>query len=32
VEDMDAYRDKEMGDVIIGKAFCREITINAKRF
>jgi hypothetical protein len=32
VENMDAYRDKEMGDVIVGKPFCREITINAKRF
>ena len=32
VEDMNAYCDSNMGDVIVGKPFCREITINAKRF
>nr|GEX18587.1 hypothetical protein [Tanacetum cinerariifolium] len=32
LEDMDAYRDEEMGDVIFGKPFLREIGINAKRF
>ena len=32
VENMDAYRDKEMGDVIVGKPFCKEIFIEAKRF
>ena len=32
VEGMDAYRDKDMGHVIVGKPFCWEITINAKRF
>lgn len=29
---MDAYRDKEMGDVIVGKPFCREINVDANRF
>ncbi|GKE95535.1 hypothetical protein Tco_1580390 [Tanacetum coccineum] len=29
---MDAYRDKDMGDVIIGKPFCRVACIEAKRF
>ncbi|GJV93998.1 hypothetical protein Tco_1541811 [Tanacetum coccineum] len=32
VENMDAYRDQDMGEVIIGKMFCREIRIKAKRF
>ncbi|GKE53942.1 hypothetical protein Tco_1489098 [Tanacetum coccineum] len=32
LEDMDAYRDKEMGDVIVGKEFCKDIKVNAKRF
>nr|GEW03891.1 hypothetical protein [Tanacetum cinerariifolium] len=32
VENIDAYRDEGMGDVILGKAFCREICIKAKRF
>ncbi|GKD38891.1 putative reverse transcriptase domain-containing protein [Tanacetum coccineum] len=32
LEDMDAYRDKGMGDVIFGELFLREIRINAKRF
>ncbi|GJS79379.1 hypothetical protein Tco_0729260 [Tanacetum coccineum] len=32
LEDMDAYRDEGMGDVIFGEPFLREIRINAKRF
>ncbi|GJY40913.1 hypothetical protein Tco_0428183 [Tanacetum coccineum] len=32
LEDMDAYRDKGMGDVIFGKLFLREVRINARRF
>nr|GEX38156.1 hypothetical protein [Tanacetum cinerariifolium] len=31
LEDMDAYRDEEMGDVIFGEPFLREVTINEKR-
>ncbi|GJV20572.1 putative reverse transcriptase domain-containing protein [Tanacetum coccineum] len=32
LENMDAYRDEGMGDVIFGEAFLREVRINAKRF
>ncbi|GJT36557.1 NUDIX hydrolase 6-like protein [Tanacetum coccineum] len=32
LEDMDAYHDEGMGDVIFGKPFLREVGINAKRF
>ncbi|GKA45913.1 hypothetical protein Tco_0738709 [Tanacetum coccineum] len=32
LEDMDAYRDEGMDDVIFGKPFLREVGINAKRF
>ncbi|GKC72167.1 hypothetical protein Tco_1118050, partial [Tanacetum coccineum] len=32
IEDMDAYRDEGMGDVIVGKPFLREVRIKAKRF
>ncbi|GKG16953.1 hypothetical protein Tco_0361910, partial [Tanacetum coccineum] len=32
LEDMDAYRDEGMGDVIFGEPFLREIRIKAKRF
>ncbi|GKE24008.1 retrovirus-related pol polyprotein from transposon TNT 1-94, partial [Tanacetum coccineum] len=32
LEDMDAYRDEGMGDVIFGKLFLREVRINAKQF
>ncbi|GJS42849.1 hypothetical protein Tco_0567892 [Tanacetum coccineum] len=32
LEDMDAYRDEGMGDVIIGKPFLREVGIKAMRF
>ncbi|GJS48440.1 putative ribonuclease H-like domain-containing protein [Tanacetum coccineum] len=32
LEDMDAYRDEGMGDVIFGELFLREVGINAKRF
>nr|GEV40935.1 hypothetical protein [Tanacetum cinerariifolium] len=31
-EDMDAYRDDGMGDVIFGELFLREVRINARRF
>ncbi|GJZ95831.1 gag-pol polyprotein [Tanacetum coccineum] len=29
---MDAYRDKDMGDVIFGKPFCRVACVEARRF
>nr|GEY60111.1 hypothetical protein [Tanacetum cinerariifolium] len=32
LDDMDAYRDKGMGDVIFGEPFLKEIRINARRF
>ncbi|GJR52112.1 hypothetical protein Tco_1402633 [Tanacetum coccineum] len=32
VKDTDAYRDKHMGDVIVGKPFCRVACVKAKRF
>ncbi|GJS48792.1 zinc finger BED domain-containing protein RICESLEEPER 2-like protein [Tanacetum coccineum] len=32
LENMDAYRDKGMGDVIVGEPFLREVGIKAKRF
>ncbi|GJZ37415.1 hypothetical protein Tco_0583606 [Tanacetum coccineum] len=32
LENMDAYRDEEMGDVIFGEPFLREVDIKAKRF
>ncbi|GKC16803.1 mitochondrial proton/calcium exchanger protein-like protein isoform X1 [Tanacetum coccineum] len=32
LEDMDAYRDNEMGDIIFGEPFLREVGIKTKRF
>ncbi|GJZ40120.1 uncharacterized mitochondrial protein-like protein [Tanacetum coccineum] len=32
VENMDAYRDQDMGEVIVGEPFCREICVKARRF
>ncbi|GJT86638.1 hypothetical protein Tco_1068355 [Tanacetum coccineum] len=32
LEDMDAYRDNGMGDVIFGEPFLREVEIKARRF
>ncbi|GJV61006.1 putative reverse transcriptase domain-containing protein [Tanacetum coccineum] len=32
LEDMDAYRDNEIGDVIFGEPFLREVGIKTKRF
>ncbi|GKD93882.1 hypothetical protein Tco_1373719 [Tanacetum coccineum] len=32
LEDMDAYRDKGMGNVIVGEPFLREVRIKARRF
>nr|GEX70209.1 hypothetical protein [Tanacetum cinerariifolium] len=32
LEDMDAYRDERMGDVIFGEPFLKEVGINARRF
>ncbi|GJR70244.1 DNA-directed DNA polymerase [Tanacetum coccineum] len=32
LEDMDAYRDNGMGDVIFGEPFLREVGIKTKRF
>nr|GEU28762.1 putative reverse transcriptase domain-containing protein [Tanacetum cinerariifolium] len=31
-EDMDAYRDEKIGDVIFGEPFLREVRINARQF
>ncbi|GJS53726.1 homeodomain-like protein [Tanacetum coccineum] len=30
IEDMDRYRDEQMGDEIVGKKFCKEIRVKAK--
>ncbi|GJS12335.1 hypothetical protein Tco_0369131 [Tanacetum coccineum] len=32
LEDMNAYRDEGMGDVIVGELFLREVGIKARRF
>ncbi|GJY26103.1 uncharacterized mitochondrial protein-like protein [Tanacetum coccineum] len=32
VENIDVYHDKDMGDVIVGKPFCREVCVEARRF
>ncbi|GJR18093.1 hypothetical protein Tco_0966620 [Tanacetum coccineum] len=32
LEDMDAYRDEGMGDIIVGEPFLREVGIKTKRF
>ncbi|GKF20113.1 hypothetical protein Tco_0068751 [Tanacetum coccineum] len=32
LEDMDAYRDEGMSDVIVGEPFLREVGIKARRF
>nr|GEU60113.1 hypothetical protein [Tanacetum cinerariifolium] len=32
VKNMDAYRDKDMGDVIFGKPFFRVVCVEARRF
>ncbi|GJR09785.1 hypothetical protein Tco_0792437 [Tanacetum coccineum] len=32
LEDMDAYRDEGMGDIIVGEPFLREVRIKAKCF
>ncbi|GJT36544.1 hypothetical protein Tco_0926963 [Tanacetum coccineum] len=32
MENMNAYRDKDMGDVIFGKPFCRDACVEARRF
>ncbi|GJX33893.1 hypothetical protein Tco_0245450 [Tanacetum coccineum] len=32
LENMDAYRDEGMGDIIIGEPFLREVGIKARRF
>ncbi|GJZ83101.1 hypothetical protein Tco_0648274 [Tanacetum coccineum] len=32
MENMDAYRGNEMGDVIMGKEFCNKVGVIAKRF
>ncbi|GJX46703.1 hypothetical protein Tco_0271893 [Tanacetum coccineum] len=32
MENMDAYHDEGMGDVIVGSPFCREICVKARRF
>ncbi|GJW71799.1 homeodomain-like protein [Tanacetum coccineum] len=30
IKDMDRYRDEEMGDIIVGKEFCKEIRVSAR--
>nr|GEV07634.1 homeodomain-like protein [Tanacetum cinerariifolium] len=32
IEDMDHYRDEEMGDVIVGKPFCEVLCVETKKF
>ncbi|GJW46874.1 ribonuclease H-like domain, reverse transcriptase, RNA-dependent DNA polymerase [Tanacetum coccineum] len=32
VENMDSYRDEGMGDIIVGRLFCKEACIKANRF
>ncbi|GJW31685.1 hypothetical protein Tco_0051717 [Tanacetum coccineum] len=32
IEDMDQYRDEEIGDVIVGKPFCKVSCVETKRF
>ncbi|GJR01794.1 uncharacterized mitochondrial protein-like protein [Tanacetum coccineum] len=32
MENMDAYRDEGMGDIIVGRPFCREACVKARRF
>ncbi|GJX59299.1 retrovirus-related pol polyprotein from transposon TNT 1-94 [Tanacetum coccineum] len=32
VENMDAYRDEGMGDIIVGRPFCKEACIKANQF
>ncbi|GJZ48861.1 putative reverse transcriptase domain-containing protein [Tanacetum coccineum] len=32
VENMDSYRDEGMGDIIVGRLFCKEASIKANRF
>ncbi|GJS15960.1 hypothetical protein Tco_0410432 [Tanacetum coccineum] len=32
VENMDVYRDEEMGDVIVGEPFCRASCVETRRF
>ncbi|GKF32151.1 hypothetical protein Tco_0101949, partial [Tanacetum coccineum] len=32
LEDMDAYHDEGMGDVIVGEPFLREVGIKTRRF
>ncbi|GKC28678.1 retrovirus-related pol polyprotein from transposon TNT 1-94, partial [Tanacetum coccineum] len=32
VENMDSYRDEGMGDIIVGKPFCKKACIKANRF
>ncbi|GJX75283.1 hypothetical protein Tco_0313878 [Tanacetum coccineum] len=32
VENMDAYRDQDMGEVIVVKPFCKEVCVKARHF
>ncbi|GKC44588.1 hypothetical protein Tco_1062310 [Tanacetum coccineum] len=32
VENMDAYHDEEIGDIIVGRPFCREACVKARWF
>ncbi|GKC98896.1 hypothetical protein Tco_1169171 [Tanacetum coccineum] len=32
LENMDSYRDEGMGDIIVGRPFCKDACIKARRF
>nr|GEU57389.1 hypothetical protein [Tanacetum cinerariifolium] len=32
VDNMDTYRDQDMGEVIVGKLFCKEVCVKARWF
>ncbi|GJT56257.1 hypothetical protein Tco_0991311 [Tanacetum coccineum] len=32
VENMDGYRDQNMGDIILGEPFCKSLCVEARRF
>ncbi|GJV21907.1 hypothetical protein Tco_1370927 [Tanacetum coccineum] len=32
IENMDSYRDEEIGDIIVGRQFSRDACVKARRF
>ncbi|GKB41514.1 hypothetical protein Tco_0886456 [Tanacetum coccineum] len=32
VENMDGYRDQDMGDIVLGEPFCKASCVEARRF